>query len=314
VSGLAVDIRERLSSLKIQRRSLGDSWDALHPPARPGGDWGLTLPSGIHCRLFDSAFSTLAKNRWKAGAKGSYATYFKQISESDLEDVRAFVEGFRPRVIIEDLTEGSIALAFRARRSEAGGPEPTELGQLMRDAKPYDETPSPQHQKAAAELARRLCAFFESMPFYGGVDGFVAVPSSNPTKKFSLPRGFAAELARHTGKADFSSAVTKPRATPQMKNLSRTQKVEALLGSVTVDSAKVTGKTIVVVDDLYQSGLTLNYVAEELRAAGANAVFGLAVVKTLRDDDNVPKTAGGPSGAPSAQADDDDLDDEIPFL
>jgi predicted amidophosphoribosyltransferase len=152
------------------------------------------------------------------------------------------------------------------------------------------------------------------MPLYGSVDGFVAVPSSNPTKQFSLPRGFAAEVARHTGKADLSSAVTKPNATPQMKNLSKAQKVEALLGSVTIDRAKVVGKTIVVVDDLYQSGLTVNYIAEELRAAGAKALFGLTVVKTLRDDDNVSKTAGGTPDAPSAQADDDDMDDEIPSL
>ena len=122
-----MDIRERLSSLKIQRRSLGDSWDALHPPVRADGDWGLTLPSKIHCRLFDAAFLTLAKNPWKPRAKDSYATYFKQISEGDLEAVRAFVECLRPRVIIEDLTEGSIALAFRARKSEAGSWETTEL-------------------------------------------------------------------------------------------------------------------------------------------------------------------------------------------
>jgi hypothetical protein len=311
--GLAVSIHERLSSLKIQRRYLGDRWKALTPPARTGADWGLRLPSRIHCALFDFAFPALAKNRWTPGANGTYGTYFKQISDVDLDRVRTFVEGLRPLVIVEDLTEASIALAFRARTGETGGVEPTELGQLMRDAKPYDETPSVQHQKAGTELAGRLCSFFESMPLYEGVNGFVAVPSSNPAKAFSLPRGFAAELARRTGKADLSSAVKKSKATPQMKNLSKAQKVEALLGSVAVDSAMVVGKTIVVVDDLYQSGLTLNYVAEELRAAGAAAIFGLAVVKTLRDDDNVPRPAGDPSCAPSAQVDDDDEDDEILF-
>lgn len=58
-----------------------------------------------------------------------------------------------------------------------------------------------------------------------------------------------------------------------------------------------------MIDDLYQSGLTINYIAEELRAAGAHEVFGLAAVKTLRDDDNLPKTS------PKSQWDDlSDLD------
>jgi hypoxanthine-guanine phosphoribosyltransferase len=79
-----------------------------------------------------------------------------------------------------------------------------------------------------------------------------------------------------------------------------------LVGSVTVEKAKVSDRSIVVVDDLYQSGLTINYIAEELRAAGAKEVFGLAAVKTLRNDDNVPKTAASPRT-------DDDLNDEDLF-
>jgi len=91
-----------------------------------------------------------------------------------------------------------------------------------------------------------------------------------------------------------------------IKNLPLEQKVEALVGSVSVDTTKVADKTIVVVDDLYQSGLTINYIAEELRLAGAREVFGLAAVKTLRNDDNRPKIAS------SAQVD-DDLDSEDLF-
>jgi orotate phosphoribosyltransferase-like protein len=84
------------------------------------------------------------------------------------------------------------------------------------------------------------------------------------------------------------------------------QKVEALVGSVSVDATKVADKTIVVVDDLYQSGLTINYIAEELRQVGAKEVFGLAAVKTLRNDDNLPKIAASPHA-------DDDSDDDFPF-
>ena len=46
--------------------------------------------------------------------------------------------------------------------------------------------------------------------------------------------------------------------------------------------------------------------AEELRLAGAREVFGLAAVKTLRNDDNLPKIAASPRS-------DDVSDDEFPF-
>jgi predicted amidophosphoribosyltransferase len=150
-----------------------------------------------------------------------------------------------------------------------------------------------------------LCALVEAVVLYREVDGFVAIPCAS-SKKFSLPRGFASELARRTGKANFSESVTKAKPTPELKNLSRADKLEAILGSVTVDSAKVAGKSIVVVDDLYQSGLTINYVAEELRLAGAREVFGLAAVKTLSNDDNLAKSTVPPQTG-------DDGDDEILF-
>lgn len=295
-----MSIESRLSDLVIQRWSLGERWNALNAPAREGGDWGLLFPSEIYGKLFDRSFPQIAKNAWKP-LRGSYGTFFKRISDADLEAVRAFVDVLRPAVVISDLTDGSLALGFRARKSGTAGPERTELGQLMRDAKPYDVAPAASHRKAGTELAKRLATFFDAMPLFSVVDGFVAVPPSDPAKKFSLPRGFAAHLAKHADKTDFSAAVIKHSATPQLKNLPRHEKVAALLNSVSVDASKVAGKAIVVVDDLYQSGLTLNYITEKLREAGAATVYGLVAVKTMRDDDNVPKQT----------ADDWDADDDF---
>ena len=300
-----MDLRVELTSLKIQARSLGDRWDALHQPEHERADWGLTLPSESHRRLFDRAFPELAKNDWKVNAKVC-ATFFRRITDEDLDSVRRFIEAIRQCVVIGDLTQGSMALGYRAKPNAAGNLEPTDLGQLMRAAKPYNEPPTKQHHKAGQILAHRLCEFVSSVPSFRYVDGFVPVPPSNPRKEFSLPRGFVYLLAKHTGKLDLREAVRKSRITRELKNLPHKQKVEELMGSITVDATGVAGKSIVVVDDLYQSGLTLNYVAGELRRAGAKEVFGLAAVKTMRNDDNLPKTA-----APMQT--DDNLDDEIRF-
>ncbi|MCW2749905.1 MAG: hypothetical protein JWR83_1015 [Aeromicrobium sp.] len=297
-----MSIRERLASLSIQRWSLGDRWDALHPPTADRTDWGLTFPSEFYCTLFDRTFPALAKNTWRITAK-SCATFFRGISEEELAAVSLFVESLRPCVVIKDLTDGSIALGFRARKGATGDLEPTELGQLMRGAKPYGVPPAESHRKAGRELARQLGVVVSAIPLYQEIDGFVAVPSSNPKTNFSLPRGFTAALAKQTGKADLSNALTKANSTKPLKNLAHAEKLDALIGSVSVDGEQVRGKSLVVVDDLYQSGLTINYIAEELRVAGAKSVFGLAAVKTLRDSDNRPR----PPSAPADQDDDEEL-------
>lgn len=51
-------------------------------------------------------------------------------------------------------------------------------------------------------------------------------------------------------------------------------------------SASVDGRTVVIVDDLYQSGATMWMYAKYLKEQGARHVFGLACVKSLRDTDN----------------------------
>lgn len=49
----------------------------------------------------------------------------------------------------------------------------------------------------------------------------------------------------------------------------------------------VNDKTIILIDDKYQSGITIQYIAMKLQQAGADEVYGLSFVKTLRDTDNV---------------------------
>lgn len=77
----------------------------------------------------------------------------------------------------------------------------------------------------------------------------------------------------------------------EMKNLPLAQKVKqwrALYGSgqcVTI-KADVKGKTMIIIDDLHQSGSTIWCYAEHLKKLGAKHVLGLVGVKTLRDTDN----------------------------
>jgi predicted amidophosphoribosyltransferase len=43
---------------------------------------------------------------------------------------------------------------------------------------------------------------------------------------------------------------------------------------------------VILIDDKYQSGTTMQFVAMKLQEAGARYIFGISLVKTLRDTDN----------------------------
>ena len=45
-------------------------------------------------------------------------------------------------------------------------------------------------------------------------------------------------------------------------------------------------KTVLIVDDLYQSGASMWTYAKYLKSMGANKVIGLVAVKSQRDSDN----------------------------
>lgn len=51
-------------------------------------------------------------------------------------------------------------------------------------------------------------------------------------------------------------------------------------------SCDVSGKNVLIVDDLYQSGASIWCYAEMLKSLGANIVVAVAAVKSLRDGDN----------------------------
>lgn len=53
-----------------------------------------------------------------------------------------------------------------------------------------------------------------------------------------------------------------------------------------IDLGEVDGRTIVIIDDLYQSGATMWCFAKYLKQQGAQHVLGLVCVKSLRDTDN----------------------------
>jgi predicted amidophosphoribosyltransferase len=72
----------------------------------------------------------------------------------------------------------------------------------------------------------------------------------------------------------------------KLKTLAVKDKVKSLNNAFTLKQS-VKGKTVLLIDDLYQSGVTLWSLAKFLKQNGAREVYGLACVKSWSDTDNV---------------------------
>lgn len=153
------------------------------------------------------------------------------------------------------------------------------IGELEQRAK-YQSDQSAKHQ-----LVDVLTGAFKRLHADKRIDAALAVPPSS-AGTVSLPTYLSANLALKVGMPDLNDAVRWSGRKGSIKE----QGVDAKWASLaqvglTVDPA-VSGKNLLLIDDMYQSGTTAHFVASQLRAAGANEIHLLAVSKGRRDTDN----------------------------
>ncbi|MCB1658634.1 MAG: ComF family protein [Pseudomonadales bacterium] len=114
----------------------------------------------------------------------------------------------------------------------------------------------------------------------GKFDLIVPIPPSNPTrvvtKKIAqgLAIGFAAKFS--------DTALQKIKSTSELKSVTDPEIRKAMLsGAFLAEKNEIKGKRVLLVDDLYRSGATLEAAAEVVMAQGnAQAVYVLAITRT----------------------------------
>lgn len=210
-------------------------------------------------------------------SESQYGGYWFSIqNEEDFEVIEDFVDSFRDIVFLRDRLALSIALAENLLES---GEERTEIGELEYRAKYWSV------QESIHRLANICIDTINSLPFYKDVDIFCAVPPSDnvtinlPCKIINcISQSYEIEDITHNLKWEYPKA--------SLKSLSKDDKWTALKEANLQVNVELNGKVIILIDDLYQSGLTIQYVAKKLIEAGAAQVFGVCLVKSRRDTDN----------------------------
>lgn len=111
----------------------------------------------------------------------------------------------------------------------------------------------------------------------------VPVPPTRATRKIQPVFRVADELGTRFRVPTTKTAIKKQRQIPELKNVYDLEERRRLLeDAFAVNRAEVAGQRILVVDDLYRSGATLNAVTEALMNSGASVVYALALTQTRK--------------------------------
>lgn len=153
----------------------------------------------------------------------------------------------------------------------------TRIGRLVRASKYEDGGPFAQSLVSrAVEIARTRYPL-------EAIDAIVSVP---PTRSGMLVETFARQVADQLG-LEYISALVKVRQTQEQKSFSNwLQKKENVKDAFAVPfPEQVAGRTLLLIDDIYDSGYMLREVGQTLMRAGAKAVYPLTITRTAHSDD-----------------------------
>lgn len=102
-------------------------------------------------------------------------------------------------------------------------------------------------------------------------------PKRLKSRGFNQAELLARQLAGLAGLPVDTQALKRIKATEAQHNLGRAERMLNLSGAFRGDCAKVTGKTVVLVDDIFTSGATLKEAAREVLSLGAFKVVGITI-------------------------------------
>lgn len=254
---------------------------------KEGQDLCLKIPiCNVYSVIIDRAIPGINHVGWRHNDDGTCYTFIKGITEDEQEQLNNLLVVLQKVLCLtrtkhlephftNELTE-TYALDFNFHHNV----EPltyTPAGNLEHHAKEY------QNAVAARELARVMTNLIRHHPTLARVDAITAVPP-RPSRSFHLPNQLVALIGESLGR-QVGLSLAKQEV-PALRTLPLPEKIAALANAFTLNES-VEGSTVLLIDDLFQSGATLWSLARFLKARGAREVYGLACVKSLRDTDNV---------------------------
>lgn len=247
----------------------------------------LATGNQVYKRILSTAFPNhfLSRTFEDRFGRFEWGFYMHGVSTEQVRDVEKLLELCNQHILLYDDLNECFALDYHTRLAPSGS-QRTEIGQLIYLAKPYNRRPTTGNYEASSSLAERMTKFIHNHPTYKRSEVIISAPPSRVEKQFDLPRDLVGHLLKSF--PDFRDGrnwIRKVRQTKPMKDcLTVAEKIANVKDAfeITADS-DIRNRTVLVVDDIYQSGFTINEIARMLFASGADAVLGLVASKTGRD-------------------------------
>lgn len=182
-----------------------------------------------------------------------------------------FVNEYKDIIFLRDHLDLSLALSMNFIEEETR----TYIGELEYQAKFND------NEEAEAELTGMCNEWIDKLPFLKEADYICAMPGSSAATE-SLPHRIVSHLEGFDFEdiSDYVSWSSKTRSVKDAESAKEKLEILEESGLQIAEGLDLTDKTVLLFDDLYMSGLSMQYVAMKLKEAGAARVFGLCTVKS----------------------------------
>ena len=286
---ISLDDIQGLIDLEPRRVRLADRGSIFTNPSETNrDDWGFWLPfrETLWNVLASCGVALSGPNPSTTGSGCGGFLPGLESGEPGFERLKKRVEDAYPYIAIRDHLAMSFALDFTREK----GPDTpyTSLYETLRATEPTAGTTVDVRMRHADRLADEMVAFVRELDCYETAQIVTAVPPKDPATVFHLPFWLADQLA---GRLNIERGATKVKTTrlrQSMRNTGASDRLELLKGTIeVVEPDAFLNKIVLIVDDVYQSGTSMNYLAYLLQQAGARAMFGLSCVKTLTNTDAV---------------------------
>lgn len=152
--------------------------------------------------------------------------------------------------------------------------ERSEIGELLYKLK-YRT-----NRSVVATLVETIASFIVSWNI--NPHALLPTPPSKVRRAYQPVTELAKELSANLNISLCLDCVVKVKDTPQLKNVyDYDQRVKLLVDAYRINTAALKGKDVLLFDDLYRSGATLNAITDALYTTGAVAnVYVLAITRT----------------------------------
>jgi competence protein ComFC len=153
----------------------------------------------------------------------------------------------------------------------------TELGELLYRLKYRAD------KSVTKEIVEVMAEFIPARKWEPPISLIVPMPASRARRDQPV-HILADALGTRLGIKVEIEAVKKVKSTPQLKNVKDyNERVRSLEGAFSVSTSIIADQSVLLLDDLYQSGATIESVTNALYGQGkARAVFALALTRSQR--------------------------------